>query len=187
MLRFEKDSLKSREIWVETILPTVLRFLLAVIFLSSGIEKFLHPEAFHEALTNYHILMNDQVVRFFDILVPGLEVLSGVYLLAGLFIRFASVLAGLLLAGFSGAVLLVLLRGESPDCGCFLFGMHDKVTWALFFRDILLMLGSAYLAWRPGLPWSIDTSLTGPQMSPVSAKATEKPSALEVRKKDYKQ
>jgi uncharacterized membrane protein YphA (DoxX/SURF4 family) len=129
------------------------------LFLWSGWEKLNHLDAFYQAAQQYKVLP-ELLTHFYAAALPWLEILGGVYLILGLFTRAAAWATGAMTLSFMIAITLVLLRGEAVDCGCFVGGKSEPVTWALWARDLALLLGSLYLGWIPGTaPWSVDAYL----------------------------
>ena len=139
-------------------LQPALRLLLAWIFIQSGWDKLQHLEAFYTAAQNYKIL-TPTLTYFYSVVLPWFEIMAGLYLLVGLFIRFSAALCGLLTLSFLIALGIVLTRGDAIDCGCFVGGKSEPITWGLFIRDCFLLLGSAYLWQFPQNPYSLDTWL----------------------------
>ncbi len=152
---------------VKRYFPLVLRLVLGAVFLSSGVQKFLNMEAFVQAAQGYHVL-TPALTYFYSQVLPWAEILVGVYLLIGLFVRFAAVLTGLQLLSFLVAIGMVLARGETPDCGCYIGGVSEPVGPALVIRDVLFLLAAAYLVWKPRTPFSLDQWLSGSQAETVS-------------------
>jgi len=97
-------------------LTLAARLLLGAIFLLAGGAKLGTPAAFASALTAYRLLPA-ALVPAVAFALPWLEVLIGVYLVLGLFTRWAALAAlGLFMLALSAA----LLRGlPLAGCGCF--------------------------------------------------------------------
>jgi len=62
------------------------RVFLATVFVVAGGSKVLHPWVFVHTVESYHMLP-DTLARPFGLGLPWIEVLLGLYLLLGLFIR----------------------------------------------------------------------------------------------------
>jgi len=117
------------------------RLLLGGVFIYASIDKILHPHAFAKIIDNYQLVPNI-LVTLPAIILPWIEMISGLFLVAGIFRRASAlVLSGMLLM-FSIAITINLIRGITFDCGCF-----STVTTAsgndpvgLMLRDILLLI-----------------------------------------------
>jgi uncharacterized membrane protein YphA (DoxX/SURF4 family) len=138
----------------------LLRLLLVVVFLWSGISKGLHPNDFASIVGAYGLLP-DMLVFPAAIGLIGIEVVAAV----GLFRekRGALSLITLMMVLFLAVLGYGIHLGLDIDCGC--FGSNDPEAEAFhdlrgaLRRDLLLMLAIGYLyLWRfinrPALnPW----------------------------------
>ncbi len=95
-----------------------LRLFMGAVFLYASYNKILHPQAFAEAIYNYRILP-DGAVNLAALVLPWLELVLGVCLVAGVWLPGAAVTGTGLLAIFSGALVFNLARGLDVHCGCF--------------------------------------------------------------------
>jgi uncharacterized membrane protein YphA (DoxX/SURF4 family) len=100
-------------------LTLISRFVLGSIFVLSGLSKLTAPSAFADSIRSYEIPMPDVVVNTMATVLPIVELGLGMWILAGLFTRFAaSIIAGLV-AVFMVAIGQAWARGIEADCGCF--------------------------------------------------------------------
>ena len=113
------------------------RILLGAIFIYAGVSKIFNPEQFAQEVMNYRIVPLVSV-NLFAIVLPWLELVSGILLLVGLFSRGSIVIITLLMAIFLGAIGSALLRGLDISCGCFSTGGVYKINFFYFIRDLLL-------------------------------------------------
>jgi len=113
------------------------RMLLGAIFIYASLSKILNPDQFAQAVMNYRILPLVSV-NLFAIVLPWLELVSGILLLLGLFTGGSIVMITLLTALFLGAMGSALLRGLDISCGCFSTDGVYKITLRYFIRDLLL-------------------------------------------------
>jgi cation diffusion facilitator family transporter len=95
-----------------------LRLLLGAVFLYASYDKIMHPEAFAQAVYNYQILP-EAAVNLAALILPWLEALLGLCLIAGLWLPGATVVSTGLLAVFIGALVFNQMRGLDIHCGCF--------------------------------------------------------------------
>lgn len=104
-------------IWPVAILCS--RLVLGALFLTAGIIKLVQPGPFAATLMAYQLLPI-ALLRPLALVLPWIEVLTGAYLLAGLFTRAAAGAALGLLAVFMVALGQAMARGLSlENCGCF--------------------------------------------------------------------
>jgi uncharacterized membrane protein YphA (DoxX/SURF4 family) len=113
------------------------RILLGAIFIYAGVSKILNPDQFAQAVMNYRIVPLVSV-NLFAIVLPWLELVSGILLLVGLFSGGSIVMITLLMALFLGAIGSALLRGLDISCGCFSPDGVYKITILYFIRDLVL-------------------------------------------------
>lgn len=164
-MKISRHSLEAEQPWysIHSILPVFLRLGLGGVFLDSGMGKLFHLNVFFGKVAEYHIL-SPVIAYGFGAFLPWVEALAGLYLIFGLFIRFSAVLTLAMLASFLVAAVIVIIRGDTVDCGCFIggslpdhtSGRHSYVGWPLFFRDLLMFIAAGYLCWRWESPWSLD-------------------------------
>lgn len=131
---------------VHSLLTLLARLILGAVFVYASIDKILHPESFAKAVYNYQILPH-LLINGTAIVLPWLELILGVFLIAGLFREGSVALVTLLLLVFLGAMAFSLARGLDIDCGC--FGSGGKAPgghmgWS-FLRDSLFLAPALYL------------------------------------------
>jgi len=124
----------------------LIRILLSVIFLWSGISKLMDPAEFAVIIDGYG-LMPDAWILPLAIALPLLEMVFGLGLL--LDIRGSLVVITGLLMLFIAILSYGIWLGLDVDCGC--FGPEDPEAqafhglWSALVRDIIMMLGIFYL------------------------------------------
>jgi uncharacterized membrane protein YphA (DoxX/SURF4 family) len=122
------------------------RLLLGCIFIVASIEKVIHPEPFARAVYNYRLLP-DAAVNVVALWLPWLELVGGVLLVIGVWLRGSIVVLIGLLVVFLGALSFNLARGLDVACGCFSTRSGDPVTVFTLLRDSLFLLVALYLFW----------------------------------------
>jgi uncharacterized membrane protein YphA (DoxX/SURF4 family) len=117
----------------------ILRILLGLFFVFSGLAKFVSLPAFHEVLASYAIVPEFlRTVLLYSI--PGLECLLGVFLLIKFRSAATSFMLLLLVFIFTVAAYLKYQSGQIADCGCFGTLLERKNDWKLFAGNTLLMV-----------------------------------------------
>lgn len=95
-----------------------LRVLLGLIFLYSSVGKLFNPADFAKAILRYDFLPL-YFVNLLAIVLPWLEFVVGLLLVAGIFKKASSILAGASLIMFLIALISAVARGLDISCGCF--------------------------------------------------------------------
>lgn len=125
------------------------RLLLGGILLYAGFTKLNDGWRFAEAIANYRILPA-QANQFLALTLPWLEVVLGLLLVLGLWLRAAAGLASLLFLGFSVAVIAALVRQLDISCGCFGTGGAARMGIQTLVLDLFcLVCGAIILIARP--------------------------------------
>lgn len=126
-------------------LTLAARVVLGVVFIAAAVPKILDPPGFAKAIWAYQ-LVPVAALNPMALVLPWLELLSGLALLAGAWARPAALWAGALLLTFVLALTVNLARHHPVDCGC--FGATTTKTeserladmrWVLL-RDLALLL-----------------------------------------------
>ena len=117
----------------------VLRSFLGIVFIIASIEKIAVPEVFAISVEAYQ-LVPIAFVNIFALIVPWMELICGVFLVAGIYPRASSILLSGLIGVFIVALLLALARGLNIDCGCFGPAHRTPVGWGKVLEDAGLLL-----------------------------------------------
>lgn len=125
----------------------VIRCVLGLLFIYASIDKIAYPYIFLKILYNYRIFP-DIALSPITIILPWLELFTGICLVTGFFIEGAVLLANMLLSGFFLIILVDLIRGINVECGCFNLtadpSARNSMLWYLI-RDVFLILMAVYL------------------------------------------
>ncbi len=141
--------------------------VLGVVFVYAGVQKYLAPYEFAEAILAYQLLPLSMVGIAADTF-PCLEMVSGSSLVLGCLLaghRFSNPFqlgtilrrsSLLLILGqslmFVAVLLITMARGLKIDCGCGLFFQH-QVGLASILEDALLLGMAGLLYWRERKAW----------------------------------
>jgi uncharacterized membrane protein YphA (DoxX/SURF4 family) len=121
-----------------TIDPTLVwtaSLLLGAIFLASAAMKFTDLDEFRGALESYRIApaIFEPVLAF---AIPIVELFAAIGLMFTSWRTGAAIALLLLLALFSAAIAINLVRGRIYiDCGCFGPALRQKISWRLVARN----------------------------------------------------
>lgn len=124
----------------------IIRWILAGIFIWSGVSKLIEPDNFAVIIDEFNILPTSLVWPTAYAL-PVLEVVAGIGLVFDLW-GSLTFITGLMIL-FMAVLVYGIRMGIDVDCGC--FGMFDPAT-SLYgklkpalVRDIIIMFGVIYL------------------------------------------
>lgn len=126
-------------------LGLILRIALGAIFVYAAWTKLHEPwELFALAISSYDVLPMPGVELVARGL-PWLELLIGLLLIAGRWMRVATTVMSLLLLVFFGLMVRAFAKGMEISCGC--FGPGEIISWRTLLRDGSLLAGSLVLTW----------------------------------------
>jgi len=124
-------------------LTTLLRILLGLVFLYAAYSKLRQPWlVFAMSIDAYRVLPAWAVFTVARTL-PWLELLMGVLLLFGKFLKYAAPAVTVLLLAFYAAMFRAYAAGTGIDCGC--FGVGEAVSPFTLGRDAILLTCSIVL------------------------------------------
>jgi uncharacterized membrane protein YphA (DoxX/SURF4 family) len=115
-----------------------VQFVLAAFFVVAGLAKIADPPGFAHEIHNFGLVPGN-LVNAMALVLPWLEVITGVALFLGLARRSAARILGILLIVFVAALSINLARGKPVDCGCFGVSTVQK-TDADRLRDMKLVI-----------------------------------------------
>ncbi|HEV8537877.1 MAG TPA: MauE/DoxX family redox-associated membrane protein, partial [Bacteroidota bacterium] len=104
------------------------RLVLGVVFIIASIDKIAAPDAFAANIAAYK-LAPYAAVNFVALVMPWIELLCGVLLISGEYVRGSSALISILLVMFIVAMVSALAREMKIDCGCFGKEHATPVSW----------------------------------------------------------
>lgn len=137
-------------------LGLVARLALGAVFLWAGLAKAVDRQGSILSVDAYDVLP-DSLARIVGTALPWLEIALGVFLILGLFVRFAGAAVAILTLVFIAGLSQAKARGLPIDCGCFgASATGNGVGWFDILRDIPIFAAGVFLAWRPGGPLQLD-------------------------------
>jgi uncharacterized membrane protein YphA (DoxX/SURF4 family) len=137
--------------WLKDGFGVAARLTLAVTFVWASWHKITDPYDFGLQVATYQILPLG-LVNLQAIVLPWVEIATGLLLVAGLFTRPAALLTMAMNLMFITAIAIALSNDLHLQCGCFASSAAgEEMTVDLIYRDIgLLVLGAALVVLRPG-------------------------------------
>jgi putative oxidoreductase len=133
-----------------------VQIALGVIFVAAALPKIVDPPSFAHMIYNYK-LIPWALINPMALVMPWIELLSGLALILGIWKGTARTIIAALLVTFIVAISINLLRGNAIDCGCFDVSAAGKTTEErladmrfVILRDIgmLLMVAQLWYASR---------------------------------------
>lgn len=134
-------------------LTTVFRILLGVLFIYASIPKISSPAYFAIAVQNYQILP-DLFINSAAIILPWIELICGLLLLAGYWHRATAVIISGLNVVFILAITSALIRGLDIECGC--YGTEASANWTRIVEDLFLLAFSLHIVIYPESKFSLE-------------------------------
>jgi putative oxidoreductase len=136
----------------------VLRYVVGALFVWAAISKVANLQEFYVSLRAYQLPLPNIILQWVAVTLPWLELLCGLLLLAGFWLRAATGWALILCAVFALCTGQAWLRGLTISCGCLnlsmlglsadehptLIAFLESVGFA-FFRALLLCLACWWL------------------------------------------
>lgn len=150
-----RDRFATGVPWVSTL----IRLVLAGVFISAGLLKVVDPQSSVQAVRGYELLPLAWTTVIGHAL-PFVEIALGLLLVAGVFTRQVAIVSAGLLSAFIAAVVSAAARGLTIDCGCFGGGgtvaRGDTAYGTEIARDFLFLALALWLVWRPRSRLSLD-------------------------------
>lgn len=138
----------------------VSRVVLGGVFLVAGATKVPNPGSLAASIRSYELGLPEWFVSVSAHALPYLEVMLGLYLLAGLFTRASAWATNALTMLFFLALLQGAARGLEIDCGCFGSSAGETSNlWLAAARDVGLLALGLHLALAPTGRFSVDALL----------------------------
>lgn len=142
----------------------VCRLVLGGVFAYAGASKIVNPGALAASIRSYALPLPEWFVSLSAHALPYMEVMLGLYLIAGLFTKASAWAANVLMLVFIAALLQGALRGLEIDCGCFGFAEASsggvwQSLWVALARDLVFLALGLWLAHAGAGTFAVDTKL----------------------------
>jgi len=117
------------------------RFILGGVFIYASLDKIAFPREFANIVIKYRILP-EKLAIYFAFLLPWVELILGIFLVIGLYVRESVLALASLLLVFMAAMIIGSLNGTLNSCGCFsIKPSNPESLFLMLTRDILLLFG----------------------------------------------
>ncbi len=121
----------------------LLRGIVALVFIDSGLAKLRDPLGFADTVRNYQ-MVGDPWVAWIAMALPCALLIIAACLLLRILYPGCVIAAAGLLCGFATALISLLVRGLDIDCGCLSFKFPISVQIMI---DVILMGICVLLLW----------------------------------------
>jgi putative oxidoreductase len=117
----------------------ISRLIVGSVFIIASCDKIAHPELFALSVASYKMLPVE-LINLAAIILPWLEMISGLFLISGFMQKSSSTILAFLLTFFIGAIAIAMMQHLKIDCGCFGAARDSQVGWGRIFEDIFLLM-----------------------------------------------
>lgn len=124
----------------------ISRLILGGIFIYASIDKIAFPGDFAKALQAYSFIP-EFLINPIAIILPWVELIAGIFLITGMFIRQTTLFISLLLITFLMITTIGFISGTLQECGCFSKSQFFYTNNIVFItiRDLMLLVISILL------------------------------------------
>lgn len=124
-------------------LSFALRVYLGSFFIYASLSKIPHPAQFAEAIANYR-LVPYMFVNLVAVILPWIELVTGLFLIIGFKSKTSIILIGLLLIVFDVMILINMYWGAPITCGCY-DTAGEPIGWKKTLENALMLVFSVQI------------------------------------------
>ena len=124
-------------------LSFALRLYLGYFFIYASLSKIPYPAQFAEAIANYRLIPY-MVLNLGALILPWIELVTGLFLIIGFKSRSSTLVIGLLLIMFDVMVLINMYRGAPITCGCY-DTVGEPIGWKKVLENALMLVFSVQI------------------------------------------
>ena len=117
----------------------IARVVVGFLFILVGVGKIADPQLFAKEIANYRILP-EFLVNITAIVLPWIELVSGLLLISGIRLKANAVIIGSMLLMFNIFVISAWARGLNINCGCYSNIAEQTVGLAKVLENIGLLI-----------------------------------------------
>jgi uncharacterized membrane protein YphA (DoxX/SURF4 family) len=132
---------KLKNLFNNSWLELASRWILGITFIYASYYKILSPADFAKVVYGYNIFP-DASINLIAIILPYVELISGISLFLGVYPRSAALIINGMLLAFILILTINLIRGYEFDCGCFSVQKtgHVSSPKRMVARDVIYLL-----------------------------------------------
>lgn len=137
-------------------LTILCRLIFGGIFVYASMAKIAHPDQFARIVFNYH-LVPGSLINLMALILPMSELITGIFVILGIFYRGARVYLIILLSIFLIAIAINVFRGVNLECGCFTVSSHAKTAGLkLILRDVVYAIPGLIILLSSSRRWMVE-------------------------------
>ncbi|MFP3868416.1 MAG: MauE/DoxX family redox-associated membrane protein [Desulfobacteraceae bacterium] len=125
-------------IWRSPYTAIVFRLVLGTSFIVAPMYKIVYPGEFAENVAGFQMVPY-LGVNFMAVIMPWIELTTGIFLILGIRTRAAASIIGALLIVFTIGIVINLVQGTPINCGCF-EAVGEPLNWWLVIRDVGMLI-----------------------------------------------
>lgn len=149
---------RLRKITDNDYITMLSRLIVGVIFIYASAYKIIDPGSFAKSIWYYHMVPGN-FINLIALILPWMELITGVCLIAGVFYKGAVVIVNCVTIIFIIALSTAISRGIDIDCGCFKAGQaSDDAAWGALIFDLVLIVFTIQLALSNSTKWRLNQS-----------------------------
>jgi uncharacterized membrane protein YphA (DoxX/SURF4 family) len=148
---------RLRSFFKSSWLELIARWILGITFIYASYHKIISPGDSAKIIYGYDLLP-DVLINLIAIILPFVELFSGLALILGIYPVSAVLIVNGMLLTFIIALSINLVRGHEFDCGCFSFGKtgYSSSVPQVLVRDIMyFFLGLQVFFYNRRRKWCI--------------------------------
>jgi len=130
-------------------LSFAFRIYLGYFFIYASLSKIPHPAQFADAIADYR-LIPFMFLNLAAVILPWIELITGLFLIIGFKSRSSVIVIGLLLIMFDVMILITMYQDAPITCGCYVTA-GDSIGWKKVLENGLMLVFSVqiYLCDKP--------------------------------------
>ncbi|MGA3118920.1 MAG: MauE/DoxX family redox-associated membrane protein [Syntrophobacteraceae bacterium] len=140
-------------------LSFALRIYLGYCFIYASLSKIPDPAQFAEATANYR-LVPFMFLNLGAVILPWIELITGLFLIIGFKLRTSVIVIGLLLIIFDLMILINMYQGAPINCGCYDI-VGEPIGWKKTLENALMLVFSVQIFYcdKPALWGRLESTI----------------------------
>lgn len=127
-----------KTVWRSPYTAIVFRLILGTSFIVAPMYKIAYPGEFAENVAGFQ-MVPFWGVNLMAVIMPWMELVTGMFLILGIRTRAAATIIGALLLVFTIGIVKNLVQGTPINCGCF-EAVGEPLNWWLVIRDVVMFI-----------------------------------------------